>query len=170
MKALNALFILFGLTLLTFTLNAQDYKKPDPVKNSTTEMLIGTWVADPYEMMGEKRTETATHYMKLGQYMFIDIVGGNDKNPAVYNATVIIKINPDGTLTGWSFDDWGFTHTYTGTASGNKISVSGTGDMGTETRDIEINGNTMTHKVTFNMKGADGNPMTMNMNITYHKK
>lgn len=167
MKAVRIVLFLFCLTAVTFSVNAQDMKKPDPVKNSTIDMLIGTWEADPYEMMGETRTETATHYMKNGQYMFIDIAGGG-KN--TYNSTVIIKVNTDGTLKGWSFDDWGFVHNYTGTASGNKISITEVTDWGSGGREIEINGNTMVHNVSFPMKGADGNPMIMKQTITYHKK
>jgi hypothetical protein len=170
MKAIHFIkltVVLFCLTVISSSVISQEYKKPDPVKNSTLDMLVGTWEAEPYEMMGETRTETATHYYKNGQYMFIDISGGGK---STYNATVILKVNSDGTFTGWSFDDWGFLHTYTGTASGNKVSVSGKGDAGTEQRDIEINGNKMTQKVTFNMKGPDGKDMVMNMTINYNKK
>lgn len=173
MTAISLKFILLiaAIGLLSFKVNAQDdMKKPEPIKSETLQMLMGTWKADPYDMMGSKWSETATHSMKLnGQFMFIDITGSDDKNTS-YTGTVIIQPDKNGNFTGWSFDDWGQVTTYTGKATGNKITITGTGTMGTETRDIEINGNTMVHKVTWTMKDKDGKDMTMNQTITYHKE
>jgi hypothetical protein len=55
-------------------------------------------------------------------------------------------------------------------AKGNKITVSGKSDWGSDVREIEINGNTMVHKVSMTMKGQDGKDFTTNCSITYHKK
>jgi hypothetical protein len=165
----NFVLVLFTLTIISSAVNSQDMKKPDPVKNAAFDMLMGTWVAEPYEMMGSKWTESANHYMKHGQYMFIDITGSDDKG-ATWNGTIIMKPNSDGGFTGWSFDDWGQVGSYTASVNGNKITVNGKTDWGTETREIEINGNKMVHKLTINMKGPDGKDMTMNQTITYNKK
>lgn len=161
--------ILFCLMVLSFAANAQDMKKPDPIKNATFDMLMGNWVAEPYEMMGSTWTESANHYMKYGQYMFIDLAGSDDKG-STYNGTIVMKVANDGSLTGWSFDDWGQVGTYTGKSSGNKITINGKTDWGTEVREIEVNGNKMVHKLTINMKGPDGKDMVMNQTITYNKK
>jgi hypothetical protein len=145
-------------------------KKPDPVKNETVNMLLGKWEAVPYDMMGSKWNESANHYLALnGQFMYVDIDGADDKG-MTYKGHIVMKLNADGSITGWSFDDWGQVGTYSGTTKGNKITVNGTSEMGTETREIEINGNTMTHKLTMNMKGPDGKDMTMTQTITYNKK
>ncbi|NOS85657.1 MAG: hypothetical protein HOP31_10995 [Ignavibacteria bacterium] len=173
MKAQNS-SKLFYVAVLFFVFSsglfAQDMKKPDPVKNETVNMLLGKWEAEPYDMMGSKWSESANHYMALnGQFMYIDLDGKDDKG-MTYAGHIVLKLNQDGTLTGWSFDDWGMVGTYTGTSSGNKISVSGKSDMGSDKRDIEINGNTMVHKFEMTMKGPDGKDMTMTQTITYHKK
>ncbi|HEY3249828.1 MAG TPA: hypothetical protein VGK25_01790, partial [Ignavibacteria bacterium] len=95
--------------------------------------------------------------------------GSNDKSET-YTATIVMTQDKDGNLTGWSFDDWGMVATYTGKANGNKANVIGKSAWGTETRDIEINGNIMTHKVSWTMKDKDGKDMTMNQTVTYHKQ
>ena len=101
--------------------------------------------------------------------MFID-VDGKDETGFTYKALVVMKINPDGILTGYSFDDWGKVGIYTGKASGNKVSVQGTKEMGSDSREIEINGNKMTSKVTFTFKDKDGKDVTISQTITYYKK
>jgi uncharacterized protein YneF (UPF0154 family) len=162
-------FLIVGV--LSLRISAQDdMKPPPPIENAAMKMLMGTWKAEPYEMMGSKWSEVAVHSMKHnGQYMFIDITGTDDKNNT-YTATVVMTSDKDGNLTGWSFDDWGMVSTYTGKSNGNKVTVTGKSSFGTETREIEINGNTMVHKVTWTMKGKDGKDMTQNMTITYNKQ
>lgn len=133
-------------------------------------MLMGTWVAEPYQMMGTTWTDEATHSMKHnGQYMFIDINGKDDKGNT-YTATIVMLPKSDGTFTGYSFDEWGGVTTYTGKTDGNKIHVEGKSDWASEIRDIEINGSAMTHKVTMTMKDKDGKDMKHNITITYNKK
>jgi hypothetical protein len=150
--------------------NAQDMKKPDPIKSATLDMLMGTWVSEPYDMMGSKWNEEANHYMKHnGQYMFIDLSAKDDKGET-YNGTIVMKLKSDGTFTGWSFDDWGMVVNYTGSTNGNKVTVNGTSDWGSEVREIEINGNSMVHNISWKMKGADGKETESKMTINYTKK
>lgn len=165
---------LFHIAALFFVLSSylysQDMKKPDPVNNETVNMLLGKWEAEPYDMMGSKWSESANHYMALnGQFMYIDLDGSDEKG-LTFKGHIIMKLKKDGSFSGWSFDDWGQVGTYTGSSNGNKLTVNGKSDMGTEIREIEINGNTMIHKLTMTMKGHDGKDMTMNQTITYHKK
>jgi len=162
------LFIFCVLALSPFV-NSQEMKKPDPIKSSTLEMLMGNWVAEPYEMMGSKWNEQANHYMKHGQFMYIDITGKSDKGET-YTGTIIIKPGMDGSFTGWSFDDWGMVGSYSGTAKDNHLSVAGKSDWGTENREITINGNTMEQKITWVMKGPDGKDMTNSLTINYKKQ
>jgi hypothetical protein len=173
MKAILSLkfvLVVFFTVFYSSSLTAQDMKKPDPVKSETLDKIMGTWVADPYEMMGSKWNESATHTMELnGQFMYINISGSDDKG-STYTGLLVVKPNSDGTFTGWSFDDWGQVGTYSMSAKGNNITVNGKTDWGSETREIEINGNTMVHKLTMTMKGPDGKDMTMNQTVTYHKK
>ncbi len=174
MKSLfSSRFILPAVCLIFISqfIKAQDdLTQPTAAKNEAMEMLMGTWKSDPYDMMGSKWTETAVHSMKhSGQYMFIDISTVDDKGQS-YTVTVIMKSDAEGNLKGWSFDNWGMAGTYTGKSSKNKITVTGKSDWGTETREIEINGNSMVHKVVSTMTGKDGKEMTMNSTITYKKQ
>lgn len=161
----------FCIIFVTQIVKAQDdMAPPPPAKNETMEMLIGTWKSAPYQFMTAKWTDVAVHTMKHGgHFMFIDVNGENEKGRK-YTITVIMKSDASGNLTRWSFDDWGGFSTYTGTSGKNKVTVNGKSDWGTETREIEINGNTMVHKVTINMKGPDGKDMTESTTVNYTKQ
>jgi hypothetical protein len=166
--AAAGLLILLAFGVAPIAANAQE--KPAPVKSETFDMLIGTWDALPYQAMGSTWTDESTHYMKHnGQYMFIEINGKDDKGQT-YTATIVIVPKTDGTFTGYGFDDWGGVSTLTGKADGNKIHVESKSTWGSETRDIEINGNTMTHKLSWTMKDKDGNDASDKLTITYKKK
>ncbi|MEO8513603.1 MAG: hypothetical protein ABI543_08590 [Ignavibacteria bacterium] len=168
--SLRIILMVFCFTMISTGIFSQDYKKPEPVNNETINMMLGKWEAEPYEMFGTKRGETENYYMDINnQFMFID-VNGKDETGFTYNALIVMKVNSDGTLTGYSFDDWGKIGTYTGTASGNKINVKGTKEMVADTREIEINGNKMTTKVTFSFKDKDGKDMFVSQTINYNKK
>ncbi len=146
---------------------------PPPIKSSFIDASVGTWVSDPYQMMGGTNTDVVTHKMILnGQFMEIDVHSTSDKG-FVYDALGIIAPTAEGPMTGWFFDVFGKDGigNYTGKYDGSKVTLTGTGNWGTEMREITINGNTMIHNITYKMKGADGNYMPdEKMTITYHKK
>ncbi len=168
-KLSHFILIVFCFGILTTGVMAQG-KKPAPINNETVNMLLGKWEAEPYEIFGSKRSETLNYYLDInGQFLFID-VNGKDETGFTYQALVIMKINPDGTMTGWSFDDWGKPGTYSGTTTGNKMSVTGSKEMGTDSREIEINGNKMTTKFTFSYKDKDGKDVTASQTVAYNKK
>lgn len=167
-NSIYKIFFLFFALVVSSGLLAQN--KPDPVKSPTLDMLMGTWVSDPYQMMGATWTEEANHYMKHnGQYMFIDLSGKDDKGNT-YSGTIVIVPKSDGTFTGYGFDDWGNVSTATGKADGNKIHVETKSFWGTEVRDIEINGGTMTHKFSMTMKDKDGKDMSQTATVVFKKK
>ena len=168
--SLKAFFAILAIGVLSFRTAAQDMQPPPPIDNASMKMLMGSWKSEPYEMMGSKWTDVAVHSMKHnGQYMFIEITGSNDKN-LTFSGTVIMTSDKDGNLTGWGFDDWGGVWNYTGKSNSNKVTITGKGAMGTELREIEINGNTAVHKITWTMNGQDGKDMTNTMTITYNKQ
>jgi hypothetical protein len=170
MKALKFILLFACLILFASSVRAQDDYKPKPIDNETMKMLMGTWKSDPYEMMGSKWTETAVHSMvHNGQYMNIEITAVNEKNQT-YSASIYITIDKDGKWSGWGFDDWGGVTTMSGTADKGKITANSTSSYGSETRVIEINGNTMVHNASMTMKGTDGKDMTMKSIVTYHKQ
>jgi hypothetical protein len=160
--------VLLGFGVLAIGANAQD--KPAPVKSETLDMLMGTWVAEPYQAMGSTWTDEATHSMRHnGQVMFIEINAKDDKGQT-YTATIVIVPKSDGNWTGYGFDDWGGVSTMTGKADGNKIHVESKSAWGSETRDIEINGSSMTHKLNWTMKDKEGKDISDKLTITYKKK
>jgi hypothetical protein len=170
MKTLIKTFLF--IFLLSFLANySYSQQKPEPIKSALLEKFMGNWASEPYEMMGGTWTDEANHYMNHnGQFMFIDIKGKNTAGET-YTGTIVMKPEQDGTIKGWAFDDWGSVSTYTGKVlADNKLTVTGTSSWGTETREIEINGNKMVHNLTMTMKGKDGKEMTMKMVINYNKK
>lgn len=167
MKSIFAVIIcLFVLTSFT---KAQNWK-PDPIKNSTMEMLMGTWKSEPYKFFGNTCSDVVTHTMEHnGQYMYIDVKEKDDRGQT-YTATIIITCDKDGNVTGWGFDDYGKSSSITGKASGNHVSVTSVTPMGTEIRDIDINGNDMTHTVNLTFKMENGKEIKEKTTITYHKQ
>lgn len=171
MKKLNFVLVLIAF-LLCNKIFAQGMTPPPPIKSEFIDALVGTWVSEPYNMMGMKMTDEATHKMILnGQFMEVDIKGKDDKG-FVYEAKGIIAPSSDGSLTGWFFDIFGkdAISNYTGTTKGTKVSLVGTANWGTEKRDISIDGNTMIHTVTVTMKDASGDEVQQTAVITYKKK
>ena len=165
------LLLFVSLIVLSRSVNAQDNMgKPAPLDNETMKMLIGTWVSDPYDFMDAKWTETEVHSMKLnGQCMYIEISAVSDKSQTK-NAIIYITLDKDGSWKGWGCNEWGYTSTMTGRASGNKISETTHSDVwGNENREIEINGNTMVNTISWAIT-KDGKDMPIKQTITYHKQ
>jgi len=160
------------LVLITFLfVTGKSYSQmipPEPIKSPLLESMMGTWVSDPYQMMGSNMTDEATHSMILnGQFMEIDVVSKAD-NGFTYLGKILISPNSDGSWSGTAYDIFGKNGitNYTGTSDGNKVTMSGRNDMMSEVREIIIDGNTMTHNVTFDIKGMPQEKVT----ITYKKK
>ncbi len=169
--SLRLILMFVSFIVLSSCVNAQDdMGKPKPINNETMNMLVGTWKSDPYDFMNEKWTETLVHSMKLnGQCMYIEISGVNDKSQTK-NSIIYVTIDKDGTWKGWGCNEWGYTSTMTGFANGNKISETTKSDVwGAEQREIEINGNTMVHTISWNIH-KDGKDMPIQQIITYHKQ
>lgn len=168
--------ILPAILILLFAVNnlfAQGMMPPDPIKSPLLESMMGTWVSNPYEMMGDKMTDEVTHSMIMnGQFMQIN-VKSTGSNGFKYEALVIIAPSNDGTFTGWSYDIFGKNaiSTYTGTSKDNQMFITGTSSWGSEIRNITMEGNVMIANVSFKMKDASGKEMPeMTTSITYNKK
>ncbi len=168
---LKFILLFAALIVLSSRVNAQDNMgKPAPINNETMNMLLGTWVSDPYDFMDAKWTETAVHTMKLnGQCLYIELSSVSDRSQTK-NAIIYITIDKDGTWKGWGCNEWGYTSTMTGKATGNKISETTHSYVwGDELREVEINGNTMTHTISWAIH-KDGKDMPIKQVITYHKQ
>ncbi|MDQ3021543.1 MAG: hypothetical protein M3R36_13390 [Bacteroidota bacterium] len=172
MKKLNLFFIVFTFFFAGKML-AQGMMPPAPVTSPLLESMMGTWVSEPYEMMGSKMTDVVTHSMILnGQFLQIDVKSTAD-NGFVYEAKGMMSPDNDGNLSGWMFDIFGKNGitNYTGKAVGNMVSLSGSNDMMSEKREIAMDGDVMIHGVTFDMKDASGKAMPQQtIKITYNKQ
>ena len=73
MKRLN-LFLILTVLVISGKLSAQGMMPPDPIKSPLLESMMGTWVSNPYEMMGERMTDEVTQSMIMnGQFMQINV-------------------------------------------------------------------------------------------------
>lgn len=163
------------LIALLFTTNAfsQGMIPPEPVNLEVLNKSLGTWVSEPYDMMGMKMSDEVTMSLILnGQFLEVKVKSKAD-NGFEYNALVIMAPSADGTMTGTGYDIFGKNAitNYTSTSKDNTIYMSGVSSWGTETRNITMDGNIMTQNVIMNMKGADGKEMPeMSMSISYNRK
>lgn len=168
--------ILPVILILLFVSNkmfAQGMMPPAPIKSALLESMMGTWVSEPYEMMGDKMTDEVTQSMIMnGQFLQVN-VKSTSSSGFTYESLVIIAPSEDGTFTGWSFDIFGkkAISTYTGTSKDNQMFITGSSSWGSEIRNITMEGNVMIANVSFKMKDESGKEMPEITNsITYNKK
>ncbi|HMQ70015.1 MAG TPA: hypothetical protein PKA90_13550 [Ignavibacteria bacterium] len=172
MKKLNYLLVLVALM---FTTNAfsQGMEPPKPVQSELINSMEGTWISEPYEMMGMKMTDEVTQSWILNGQFFEVRIKSKGENGFDYEGLVILAPSDDGTMTGTGYDIFGKNGitTYTSTSEGNTVYMTGKSIWGSETRNITMDGNIMTHSVIYNMMGQDGKEMPpMSMSISYNKK
>lgn len=172
MRRINLLMIV-AVFVISGKLFAQDMTLPPPIDSPLLNSMTGSWVSEPYQMMGSTMTEEAEHKMVLNsQFMEVNIKSVSTSG-SVYEAIVMIMPSKDGTITGWAFDSFGKTGitTYTGTWKDNMIYLYGTAPWGTESRVINVDGNVMIHNVIYKMKDDKGKDLPeQTIAITYNKK
>lgn len=172
MKKLNLALILFAL-FISSNVFSQGMQPPKPIESELLNSMVGTWVSEPYEMMGMKMTDEVTQSMILNGQFFEVKVKSKGENGFDYEGLVIMAPSSDGTMTGTGYDIFGKNAitSYTGTSDGKTVYLTGTSNWGNETRNITMDGNIMTQNVIFKMKGPDGKEMPeMTMTISYNKK
>ncbi len=172
MKKFN-LFIALSLFFITNNMFAQGMMPPAPVQSTFLDAAMGTWVSESYQMMGMTMSDEVTQKMILnGQFMEIDIKGKSE-NGFSYEGKGIMAPAADGSITGTFYDIFGkdAMTSYTGTAKGSTVYLTGVSNWGTESRDISVDGNTMIQTVTMTMKDTAGKEMpSQTVVINYHKK
>ena len=172
MKILKLFLLVVSLFTFASVSMAQDMQPPPPVQNETFAKAIGEWVAEPYKMMGMDitRDENKIYMKHNGQFMVVEVdaIDGGGNN---YTATIFTTVDEKGNVKGWAFDTWGAlgTMTYTGSALGNVLTLSGSNDFVAETRVITIEDNKMIHNVDFTIKLPTGD-MNEKLDIVYNRK
>lgn len=143
---------------------------PQPVNSPYFNALEGTWVSEPYEFMGNSGQVDVITCTKIlnGQYMEVDVKSSN--NNFSYEAKEIITPKSDGSLSGTFYDIFAKgpnPTTYTLSEDGGKLLMTISG--GTGSRNVVIDGNTMTQDVTFRMGESSSLP-EQKIFITYKKQ
>ncbi|MBK9331647.1 MAG: hypothetical protein IPM96_04380 [Ignavibacteria bacterium] len=135
LKLLAAFIAVFFITVKSYS-----QMPPEPIKSPMIDAMLGTWISEPYEMMGSRMTDRAVHSLVLnGQYMEIDVLSKSDG--FTYEGKIYIYPEKDGTMKGTMFDVFGVAGTsYTGIVDGNKVTMTGTNEMMSETREIIMDG------------------------------
>lgn len=169
MRKLNLCFIV-SLLFIASNIFAQDmYGPPSPVQSPYIDASLGTWVSEPYQFMGRSITDEVTQKMILnGQFMEINVKGQSEG--FTYEGMGIISISSDGSVSGTFYDVFGKTMNYSGTSNGSNISLTGSNNWVSETRNISIEGNTMIHNISIAMKDASGNEMAPQKVVIKYKK
>lgn len=171
MKTLSCFIIV--ITFFIFSENSYSQSwLPKPVESVYADAVTGTWTSQPYEFMGSTNTDIVTCKRILnGQYLEID-VKRTDNTGFTYEGKEIISINADGNMNGMYFDILGKEHntSYTGSKDGDKLILMGVSPVGKGSREIIIDGNTMTHNIKFVMSDDAGSSAPeQNITIIYSK-
>lgn len=157
MKKIKLLIVVITI-LLSGKLFAQGMTPPEPVSSPLLESMVGTWISDPYELMGMKFTDEVTQSIILnGQFMKIEVSSKSDVG-FNYEGLGIMALSKDGSITGWFFDIFGKNSitTYEGTSTGSMVSIIGKSPTMTEQREIGVDGDVMIQYLTWKMKDATG--------------
>jgi len=145
---------------------------PEPVKSPVVDALTGTWTSLPYEFMGHTNNDVVTYITILnGQYLEID-VKRTDNSGFTYEGKEIVAPSADGTMKGTYYDIFGNerSSSYSSSNDGSKIILTSASLVGTGTREIIIDGDTMVQNVTFTMSDKSGITMPeQKITITYRK-
>jgi len=171
MKKINLFPVMFALLLIF--ISGKTFSQawlPEPVKSPYLEAMTGTWVSEPYQFMGNTNNDVVTYNMILnGQFMEVKVTRSDEKGATMYEGMEILKPGVDGSLSGSFFDVFGSNQSqaYSGSMDGSKVLFTGSSPVGTGTREIIIDGNTMTQNVTFTM-GKD--TPVQKITVVYKKK
>ncbi|HQY21642.1 MAG TPA: hypothetical protein PLX80_12440 [Ignavibacteria bacterium] len=171
MKTLSCFII--ALTFFIFSENSYSQSwLPKPVESVYADALTGTWTSEPYEFMGNTNTDVVTCSKILNsQYLEIDFKR-TDNTGFTYEGKEIVSVSPDGNMNGMYYDIMGKEKalSYTGSKDGDKLILMGISPVGKGSREIIIDGNTMTHNVKFVMSDdADSSAPEQNIKIIYNK-
>jgi hypothetical protein len=172
MKKLN-LFLFVFLFILSGKIFAQGMTPPPPFESPLFNSMTGTWVSEPYQMMGSTMTDEVNMKMVFNSQFLEADIRSVATSGFIYEGMVIVSPSKDGTITGWSYDVFGKDGitTYTGTWEGKMIYLYGKSAWGTESRVININGDVMIHNVIYKMVDDKGKALPeVTLAITFNKK
>jgi hypothetical protein len=171
MKKLSLLLITCTVLFISNKTFSQGWM-PEPIKSPYLDAIVGTWTSSPYMFMGNTNQDIVTYNMILnGQFLEIDVKRTDDKG-FTYEGKEIVIPSPDGTMKGSFYDIFGKdqSSSYYGKMDGNKIILTSASPVGTGTREIIIDGDTMIHNVTFVMMDKSGKQTPeQKITITYKK-
>lgn len=164
------LFLLFFFLISDKSISQS--RLPEPVNSPYADALTGTWISSPYEFMGSTNNDIVTYNKILnGQYLEIN-VKRTDNSGFTYEGKEIIAPASDGTMKGTYYDIFGNERntSYTGSREADKFIIKGASLLGTGTREIIIDGDTMMQNVTFSIPDKSGNSSPeQKITITYKK-
>lgn len=145
---------------------------PEPVKSPIADALTGTWASLPYEFTGHTNNDVVT-YKRSSMDNILKLTWRELTIPALLSqGKEIVAPKADGTLKGTYYDIFGNerSSSYSSSGDGSKIILTSASLVGTGTREIIIDGDTMIQNVTFSMSDKSGNPMPeQKITITYKK-
>ncbi len=172
MKKASLTLILLYLFLISNKSISQSWL-PEPVNSPYADALTGTWKSSPYEFMGSTNNDVITYNKILnGQYLEVN-VKRSDNSGFTYEGKEIIAPASDGTMKGTYYDIFGNERntSYTGSRESEKFIINGASLIGTGTREIIIDGDTMIQNVTFSIPDKSGNASPeQKITITYKKE
>lgn len=153
MKKLTLLLITLAFLFISNKSSFSQDWLPNPVASPYLDAIVGTWTSEPYEFMGKTNNEVITYKMILnGQFLEIDFNSSDGKGFS-YSGKEILVPSSDGSMKGTYYDIMGKekSSTYTARMDGNKIILNSGSSIGTGSREIIIDGDTMIQNATFVM-------------------
>lgn len=158
--------------LLSIPVFAQEMQPPPPIDNKFFDASVGSWVSDPYEMMGMKWTDEANVEWALNKhFLVLKVTSKSDKNMA-YEQIGYMSADKDGNVKMWFFDTWGMDAVteFTGKTDGLTCTIDGGNKFMKNSGKITINGADMTQEMKYTMPGEGGKETSGELKVIYKKK
>ena len=170
MKKIVVLFTFLIISVIN--LQSLDMKLPQANDNSLFKSIAGTWISEPYEIMGVKWVDEAEFKWILNnQFLEMEVITKGD-NGFNFKSFGILSVDEDGNYKSWGFDEWGpISVSYSeGKVEGNKIKSTGGSQFMKSSTEIVIDGNVTTEVFNYTVKDEQGKETPATLNLIYHKK
>ena len=149
------------------------FTPPGPLDNPFLVSTEGTWISEPYELMGGKWIDEYTFSWTLNhQFLEMRIKTSSTDGKMTFNSYGIMSADNEGNYKCWTFDDFGYRSAgiFIGKISGNRLTMAGGTMISKGEMTIVVDGGKMTEEAIMYMKDAEGKDQTMKVRIVSNKK
>lgn len=150
-----------------------DFNQPKAVENKVLDSMVGTWKSENTMLGGKTQSELKIRWGVNHQYLLMHLEAkGVDNSNLKYEALGVLGLSGKGNVKAWWFDSFGADAANTGTGKfeGNRLVLNNSGEMFSENRAIEVDGDQMKMHSKGVMTLEKGKKSNFDEIVVYKKK